>query len=51
MKLEYVVPSAGTHELTLYLMSDSYMGVDQDPTFTVDAAEGMDGDDEGSEGE
>ncbi|KAI4199430.1 MAG: hypothetical protein LQ346_002568 [Caloplaca aetnensis] len=53
MKLEYVVPSAGTHELTLYLMSDSYMGVDQDPTFTVDAAEGMDEDedDEGSEDE
>ncbi|KAL8922071.1 MAG: hypothetical protein Q9208_005381 [Pyrenodesmia sp. 3 TL-2023] len=51
MKLEYVVPSAGTHELTLYLMSDSYMGVDQDPTFTVDAAEGMDEDEDGSEEE
>ncbi|KAL8963038.1 MAG: hypothetical protein Q9193_000655 [Seirophora villosa] len=51
MKLEYVVPSAGSHDLTLYLMSDSYMGVDQDPTFTIDAAEGMDEDEEGSEEE
>ncbi|EOD51861.1 putative pre-mrna splicing protein [Neofusicoccum parvum UCRNP2] len=40
-KLEYVVPTAGEHELTLYLMSDSYMGVDQAPTFKVTAAEGM----------
>ncbi|KAI4125089.1 MAG: hypothetical protein LQ338_004476 [Usnochroma carphineum] len=51
MKLEYVVPSAGAHDLTLYLMSDSYMGVDQDPTFTVEAAEGMDEDEDGSEEE
>ncbi|KAL8940771.1 MAG: hypothetical protein Q9211_002114 [Gyalolechia sp. 1 TL-2023] len=53
MKLEYVVPSAGRHDLKLYLMSDSYMGVDQDPSFTVDAAEAMDEDEdeEGSAGE
>ncbi|KAL8842398.1 MAG: hypothetical protein Q9170_000526 [Blastenia crenularia] len=51
MKLEYVVPGAGTHNLTLYLMSDSYVGVDQDPTFTVEAAEGMDEDEEGTEEE
>ncbi|KAL8970766.1 MAG: hypothetical protein Q9197_003639 [Variospora fuerteventurae] len=51
MKLEYVVPSAGSHDLTLYLMSDSYMGVDQDPTFTIDAAEGMDEEEESSEEE
>ncbi|KAL8714924.1 MAG: hypothetical protein Q9220_001437 [cf. Caloplaca sp. 1 TL-2023] len=49
IKLEYVVPSAGTHELTLYLMSDSYVGVDQDPSFTIEAAEGMDEDEEDSE--
>ncbi|KAL8813589.1 MAG: hypothetical protein Q9200_000131 [Gallowayella weberi] len=42
MKLEFTVPSAGTHELRLYLMSDCYVGVDQDPTFTVEVAEGMD---------
>lgn len=45
-KLEYVVPTAGKHELTLYLMSDSYVGVDQAPTFEVEVAEGEDDDDE-----
>jgi pre-mRNA-splicing helicase BRR2 len=51
MRLEYVVPTPGEHELTLYLMSDSYVGVDQDPTFTVTAAEGMDEDDSEEEEE
>ncbi|KAL8756676.1 MAG: hypothetical protein Q9199_002760 [Rusavskia elegans] len=51
MKLEFVVPSAGTHRLKLFLMSDSYVGVDQDPEFTVEAAEGMDEDDEEEEEE
>ncbi|KAK5113048.1 hypothetical protein LTR62_003627 [Meristemomyces frigidus] len=51
-KLEVVVPAAGKHELTMFLMSDSYVGVDQAPTFEVDAAEGMDEDeDEGEEDE
>ena len=45
-KLEIVVPEPGKHELTLFLMSDSYVGVDQAPTFEVDAAEGMDEDEE-----
>lgn len=40
LKLEFAVQSAGKHELRLYLMSDSYVGVDQDPAFTVVAAEG-----------
>ncbi|EEP76681.1 hypothetical protein UREG_01530 [Uncinocarpus reesii 1704] len=44
VKLEYIVPSPGEHELTLYLMSDSYVGVDQDPSFKINAAEGMDED-------
>lgn len=48
-KLEYVVPTPGQHELTLYLMSDSYVGVDQAPTFKVTAAEGMDEDEEAEE--
>ncbi|EMC94943.1 hypothetical protein BAUCODRAFT_72059 [Baudoinia panamericana UAMH 10762] len=48
-KLELVVPNPGKHELTLYLMSDSYVGVDQAPTFEVDAAEGMDEDEEEEE--
>ncbi|KMP09728.1 ATP-dependent DNA helicase MER3 [Coccidioides immitis RMSCC 2394] len=49
IKLEYIVPSPGEHELTLYLMSDSYVGVDQDPTFKITAAEGMDEDEEDEE--
>ncbi|KAI9886820.1 MAG: hypothetical protein M1823_001392 [Watsoniomyces obsoletus] len=45
MKLEFVVPNPGKHELKCYLMCDSYVGVDQDPSFSVTAAEGMDEDD------
>lgn len=48
MKLEFVVPTPGEHELKCYLMGDSYVGVDQDPSFKVNAAEGMDEDEEGS---
>ncbi|TVY81829.1 Pre-mRNA-splicing factor brr2 [Lachnellula suecica] len=51
VKLEYTVPTPGKHELKLFLMSDSYVGVDQDPSFTVDVAEGMDEDDEEDEEE
>ena len=50
-RLEIVLPTPGKHELTLFLMSDSYMGVDQAPTFEVDAAEGMDEDDEDEDDE
>ncbi|WPH02522.1 Hypothetical protein R9X50_00538700 [Acrodontium crateriforme] len=50
-RLEVVLPSAGKHELSLFLMSDSYVGVDQAPTFEVDAAEGMDEDDDEEEEE
>ena len=45
-KLELVVPTPGKHELTLFLMSADYVGVDQAPTFEVDAAEGMEEDDD-----
>lgn len=48
-KLEFIVPNPGKQELTLYLMSDSYVGVDQAPTFTINAAEGMDEDEEEDE--
>ncbi|KAI9878001.1 MAG: DEIH-box ATPase [Pleopsidium flavum] len=51
MRLEYVVPTPGEHDLTLYLMSDSYVGVDQDPSFTVTAAEGMEEDEGDNEEE
>lgn len=46
LRLEYTVPTAGKHDLKLFLMSDSYVGVDQDPSFTVDVAEGEDEEDE-----
>lgn len=46
LRLEYTVPTPGEHELKLFLMSDSYVGVDQDPTFTVTVGEGMDEDEE-----
>ncbi|KAL1958028.1 hypothetical protein VTO42DRAFT_5240 [Malbranchea cinnamomea] len=50
VRLEFIVPNPGEQELTLYLMSDSYVGVDQAPTFKINAAEGMDEDEE-EEGE
>lgn len=46
VRLEYTVPAAGEHRLKLLLMSDSYVGVDQEREFMVTAAEGMDVDDE-----
>ncbi|KYK55420.1 hypothetical protein DCS_07383 [Drechmeria coniospora] len=42
VRLEYTVPTVGDHHLKLLLMSDSYVGVDQEREFTVTAAEGMD---------
>ncbi|KAJ4295696.1 Pre-mRNA-splicing helicase BRR2 [Collariella sp. IMI 366227] len=36
LRLEYTVPTAGRHALKLFLMSDSYVGVDQEPGFEVD---------------
>ncbi|KAL2207196.1 Sec63-domain-containing protein [Sarocladium strictum] len=46
VKLEYTVPKEGEHDLKLFLMSDSYIGVDQEREFSVKVAEGMDVDDE-----
>ncbi|KXJ95776.1 pre-mRNA-splicing helicase BRR2 [Microdochium bolleyi] len=40
-KLEFTVPTPGKHDLKLFLMSDSYVGVDQEPAFSVTVAEGM----------
>ncbi|KAJ4516486.1 Pre-mRNA-splicing helicase BRR2 [Exophiala dermatitidis] len=48
-KLEYVVPTPGKKDLTLFLMCDSYVGVDQSMAFAVDVAEGMDEDEEEDE--
>ncbi|KAK0838657.1 Pre-mRNA-splicing helicase BRR2 [Friedmanniomyces endolithicus] len=50
-KLEIVVPEAGTHELTLFLMSDSYVGVDQAPTLEVEVGEGAEEEEEEDEEE
>jgi pre-mRNA-splicing helicase BRR2 len=46
LRLEYTVPTPGKHDLKLFLMCDSYVGVDQDPGFTVDVAEGEEEEDE-----
>ncbi|KAI1501740.1 Sec63 Brl domain-containing protein [Biscogniauxia marginata] len=51
VRLEYTVPTPGKHDLKLLLMSDSYVGVDQEPTFSVNVAEGMDVDDDEEEEE
>ncbi|KFH44482.1 Pre-mRNA-splicing factor-like protein [Hapsidospora chrysogenum ATCC 11550] len=50
-RLEYTVPTAGSYDLKLFLMSDSYVGVDQEREFSVTAAEGMDVDEEEEEDE
>lgn len=50
-RLEYTVPTAGEHDLKLFLMSDSYVGVDQEREFSITAAEGMDVDDDDEEEE
>ncbi|TFB04253.1 Pre-mRNA-splicing factor brr2 [Trichoderma ghanense] len=46
VRLEYTVPSPGEHNLKLFLMSDSYVGVDQEREFSVTAAESMDVDED-----
>ena len=51
LKLEYEVQEPGKQDLKLYLISDSYVGVDQEQEFTVTAAEGMDEDEEDEEDE
>ena len=51
IKLEYVVPEPGKQDLKLFLISDSYVGVDQEHEFSVTAAEGMDEDEEEEEEE
>ena len=48
-RLEFVPTRVGEQELTLYLMCDSYVGVDQDPTFKITAAEGMEEDEDEEE--
>ncbi|EAA36222.1 hypothetical protein GE21DRAFT_878 [Neurospora crassa] len=51
VRLEFTVPTPGRHDLKLMLMSDSYVGVDQDPAFSVMVEEGMDVDESDEEEE
>lgn len=44
LRLEFVVPSPGRKDLALSLVSDSYVGVDQEHPMVVEVAEGMDED-------
>ncbi|KAJ9142130.1 Pre-mRNA-splicing factor brr2 [Pleurostoma richardsiae] len=46
VRLEFTVPTPGEHDLKLFLMSDSYVGVDQEPGFSVTVGEGMDVDED-----
>ncbi|XP_043940140.1 U5 small nuclear ribonucleoprotein 200 kDa helicase isoform X2 [Protopterus annectens] len=39
VKLDFVAPVPGTHNYTLYFMSDAYMGCDQEYKFAVDVKE------------
>lgn len=36
VELDFVAPSPGHHEYTLYFMSDSYLGCDQEYKFSID---------------
>lgn len=51
VKLEFTVPTPGKHDLKLFLMSDSYIGVDQEPGFEVNVGEEMDVDESEEEEE
>ncbi|XP_055378712.1 U5 small nuclear ribonucleoprotein 200 kDa helicase [Condylostylus longicornis] len=39
VKLDFVAPSPGRHEYTLYFMSDSYLGCDQEYKFEIDVGD------------
>jgi pre-mRNA-splicing helicase BRR2 len=47
-KLDFVAPKAGHYSYTLYFMSDSYLGCDQEYKFKAEIAEGGARDDEDS---
>ncbi|KAL0083538.1 Sec63 Brl domain-containing protein [Phycomyces blakesleeanus] len=51
VKLDFIAPKAGHHNLKVYLMSDSYNGCDQELDMELDVAEGEDSDEEMSEEE
>uniref|UniRef100_A0A336M1D6 U5 small nuclear ribonucleoprotein 200 kDa helicase n=1 Tax=Culicoides sonorensis TaxID=179676 RepID=A0A336M1D6_CULSO len=39
VKLDFVAPSPGVHEYTLYFMSDAYLGCDQEYTFKINVGD------------
>lgn len=39
IKLDFVAPSKGVHEYTLYFMSDAYLGCDQEYTFKINVGD------------
>jgi len=43
VKLDFVAPSPGKHNYTLYFMSDAYMGCDQEYKFSIDVRDGDSG--------
>ena len=49
VKLEFVAPEAGEYAYTLYLMSDSYLGCDQEYEMPLKVAEADDEEDEDDE--
>ncbi|KAK0730677.1 Sec63 Brl domain-containing protein [Lasiosphaeris hirsuta] len=51
VKLEFTVPTPGQHNFKLFLMSDSYVGVDQEPSFSVMVAEAMEVDEDDEDDE
>lgn len=49
VKLDFVAPSVGKHNYTLFFMSDAYMGCDQEYKFTIAVHEAISGSESGSE--
>ena len=48
VKLELIAPAPGHHSYTIYYMSDSYTGCDQEYKFSIDVKEGSNSDDDSS---
>ena len=44
MNLDFMAPAIGQHNYMLYFMCDSYMGCDQEYSFSIDVKEGEDSD-------
>lgn len=46
VKLDFVAPTAGKYNYTIFFMSDAYMGCDQEYKFSIDVLEGESGSEE-----